>query len=79
MGWSFAFINNRLAEIFFDNIKGNLVIHGHCYVKKSEYKTKKEQKYIQEDTKKYKFSYRNKIYTDKIRNIKIPLVPFDTK
>lgn len=74
--WSFAIINNRLTEIFFEKKKGKLFINGHCYVKKSEYKTKKEQKQIKEDTKKYKFSYRNKIYRDKIRNVKIPLTPF---
>lgn len=40
---------------------------GHCYVSASEYKTKKEQKWIEKDTKRYQFSYRNKVYRDKIR------------
>ena len=43
MYWVFAMINNRLAELFFDKIKGKLVLHAHAYVKKSEYKTKKEK------------------------------------
>ena len=75
--WSFATINNRLSEIFFEKKRGKLLINGHCYVKKSEYKTKKEQKWIKEDTKKYKFSYRNKIYKDKIKNVIILLTPFE--
>lgn len=74
--WCFAIVNNKLAEIFFEKEKGKPLINGHCYVKKSEYKTKKEQKQIEIDTKKYKFSYKNKIYRDKIRNIKIQLTPF---
>lgn len=49
---------------------------GHCYVSKSEYKTKKEQQMIMEDTERYQFSYRNKKYRDKftkkvLRNARI--------
>lgn len=63
MGWCFATINNRLAEIFFDKKKnGRTKIWGHCYVKKKEYKTKKEHKWIREDTKRMKVIYRNKKY-----------------
>ncbi|MEK7567610.1 MAG: hypothetical protein AAB513_01665 [Patescibacteria group bacterium] len=63
-GWCFAIVNNRLAEVYFDNDDKNKKsnIWAHCYVKKSEYKTKREQKMILEDTKKCKFSYRNKKY-----------------
>ncbi len=64
-GWSFVLINKRLAELFFER-KGNTVyINGYCYVKKSEYKTKREQQQIISDTKKYQITYRNKIFTDK--------------
>jgi hypothetical protein len=35
---------------------------GHCYVKKEDYKTKQEQKWIEEDTKRVKVVYRNKKY-----------------
>lgn len=63
-------INGRLAEIFFereDSEKEPKVI-GHCYVPADEYKTKYEQKWIEQDTKRYQLSYRNKTYRDKIRN-----------
>lgn len=51
--WSFAIINGKLAEIHFDKMKdGSIKLYGHCYVKASEYKTKQEKKYIEEDTKK---------------------------
>lgn len=60
--WSFAIINNRLAEFHFEAKKNKMVIMGHCYVDKSEYKTKKEQKWIIDDTTKYQFAYRNKKY-----------------
>ena len=63
-GWSFAIVNKKLAEIYFEKIKGKLVFNGHCYVKKSEYKTKKEQKYINQDTKIYNFIFRKRKYRD---------------
>ena len=64
--WAFAIVNNRLAEISFDtNVrrkKKHSIVWGHCYVDKSEYNTKQEQKWINDDTKKYQFVYRNKKY-----------------
>lgn len=70
MSWSFAKVNGRLAEVFFDreDSEKDPKIRGHCYVSASEYKTKKEKKWIKQDTEKYQFSYRNKVYRDKIRN-----------
>ena len=66
MGWRFALINNRLAEIYFEkNSKGKLKFRGHCYVKRSEYGTKKEQKWIDADTAEMKFSYRKRKYRRK--------------
>ena len=62
MNWCFAIINGRLAEIFFEKKRNKIEFLGHCYVKKEEYKTKKEQKMITEDTKKFKFSYRKGEY-----------------
>ncbi len=64
-GWNFAIINNRLAEIYFEKKKGKRVPWAHAYVKKSEYKTKREQKMIAADTKQCQFTYRNKKYTKK--------------
>ena len=66
MFWCFAIINNRLAEIYFDERKtGGLKIMGHCYVRKEDFKIKKEQNEIKEDTAKYKFVYRKGEYKRK--------------
>ena len=69
MSWSFAIVNGKLAEVFFDRKKnGSPVILGFCYVKKSEYKTKREHKMIAVDTKKYHITYRKKKYFDQINS-----------
>jgi len=63
MCWCFAIINNKLAEIYFDkNKKGKSKFFGHCCVKKEEFKTKAEQKAINEDIAKYRFVYRKGEY-----------------
>ncbi len=63
MFWSFAIVNNKLAEIYFDRHKdGSQKITNHCYVKKEDYKTKKEQKMIETDIKKFKVIYRRGEY-----------------
>ncbi len=64
MNWSFAIVNGRLAEIFFEERKkkGRRTIWAHCYVQKTEYRTKKEQEMIEADTKRVRLSYRNKQY-----------------
>ena len=68
MGWCFAKINNRLAEIYFDEDKGKKnapnKIKGHCYVDVKTFKTKKEKKWIKMDTQKYRLTYRNRKYID---------------
>lgn len=64
-GWSFALLNGRLAEIYFETGKGSAVISGHCYVTREEFKTKREQKMIDADIKKYQLTYKNKKYRDK--------------
>ncbi len=70
MYWCFAIVNNRLAEIHFNRTKTEkLKIWGHCYVKKESYKSKKEQKWIKEDTQYIRFIYRNKKYKQ-IKEIK---------
>ncbi|MBI2611828.1 hypothetical protein HYW54_03730 [Candidatus Gottesmanbacteria bacterium] len=55
--WSFALVNGRLAEIYFDKIRGKIKIRGHCYVKREEFTTKEEQKWIEHDTAKAKLTY----------------------
>lgn len=62
MPWCFAVVNNRLAEIYFKNVKGKPHIFGHCYVNQKDYKTKREQKWILEDTAKYRLIYRTGRY-----------------
>jgi len=70
-------VNNRLAEIYFDHKKnGEPIMHAHCYVKKSEFKTKREQRHIKIDTKRYRFTYRNKKYFDQIRKKVLEPQPF---
>ncbi len=65
MSWNFAIINKRLAELYFDDKRGsNRVPHGHCYVSRDEFTTKREQREIDIDIKRYIFSYRNKRYKD---------------
>ena len=65
-GWCFAIINGRLAEIYFDKKYG---IYGHCYVERKEY-TKREQKMIDSDIKRYQFVYWKGYYIDKKQEIK---------
>ena len=63
MNWSFAIINNRLGEIYFDrNKNGKIKFLGHCYVKWDDFKLKAELKAIDQDIKNAKFIYRNKKY-----------------
>lgn len=61
--WAFALINGRLAEFHYEIERGKFYLaYGHCHVKRSEYKTKQEQRWIDKDTEKYLFTYRNKQY-----------------
>lgn len=62
--WCFAKVNGKLAEIYFEKKRGKNEIYGHCYVKKSDYETEEEQKWIEEDTKKFNFVYKNNKYID---------------
>ena len=62
MTWSFALVNNRLAEVFFEMKRGKNIFLGHAYVKESEYTTKKEKRWIKEDTAKVRLVYRKGEY-----------------
>ena len=73
--WQFAIVNGRLAEVFFSDRK----IAGFCYVKASEYKTKKEKQWISSDTKKLQLSYRNKLFRDKLTRKIIPQARITSK
>lgn len=63
MGWCFAKVNGKLAEIFFGRDEG---IMGYCEVKRSDYKTEKEKRWIEEDLKKYDFIYKDGVYINKV-------------
>ena len=61
--WAFALINGRLAEFHYEISKRKFYMsYGHCYVKREEYKTKKEQRWIDKDTEKYRFTYQKGKY-----------------
>lgn len=63
--WCFAEVNGKLAEIYFEKRRGKNEVYAHCFVQKKEYKTKRELRWIEEDTKKFKFIYKNGKYTRK--------------
>ncbi len=70
--WSFALVNNRLAEIFFNKTpKGKVKIRGHCYVNETDYKTKKEQKWIKEDAARVRLTYNKGKYYDKTKELNL--------
>ncbi len=61
--WDFSLINGRLAEFHYEISKGKFYMtYGHCYVKREEYKTKKEHQWIDKDTEKYRFTYQKGKY-----------------
>ena len=60
--WSFALVNNRLAEVFFERKRGKNIFLGHAYVKESEYTSKKEKRWIKEDIVKVRLVYRKGKY-----------------
>lgn len=63
MPWSFATINGRIGEIYFDkDKKGRIKFEGHCYVKRSDFTIPAELRALEKDIKKYKVVYRNKRY-----------------
>jgi len=62
MNWCFAIINSKLAEVYFERRYGKIKYLGHCYINKSEHKTKKEKDYIKNDTQHMKIVYRNGSY-----------------
>lgn len=68
MGWCFAIVNGKLAELFFEKENGVIKMLGHAYVKESEHRTKREKLWIKRDTARYKFSYRKSKYKDLLRN-----------
>ena len=62
MMWSFALVNNKLAEVFFERKRGKNIFLGHAYVKESGYTTKKEKRWIKEETERVRLIYRKGEY-----------------
>ncbi len=60
--WAFAIVNNKLAEISFKVRNNKMSVYAHYYVKEEEYKARWEKKAIKDDTAKYKFTWRKKVY-----------------
>ena len=58
-GWNFAKVNGKLAEVFFKRRGKVIVFQAFCYVKKSEYRTKKEQNWIMLDTENVNLKWRD--------------------
>lgn len=65
MNWCFAIINNKLAEVYFEKKKGKIKFLGHCYVNRSDYRSKKEKEWIDKDTIRVQLTYRNGVYKSK--------------
>ncbi|MBI3595630.1 MAG: hypothetical protein HY203_00570 [Nitrospirae bacterium] len=66
--WQSGLVNGRLAEVFFSNGR----ILGYCLVDATEYKTRKEKRWIAEDTQKLQLTYKNKEYHDRLSGKKLP-------
>ena len=64
MSWNFGIVNKRLVEIYFEERDSQVVPHGHCYVTRDEFTTKREQKEIDADIKRYIFTYWKNRYKD---------------
>jgi len=65
MNWSYAIINNRIGEIYFNKDKeGRMELYGHCYVTEEQKSQmcKEERKFMEENIKGGKIIYRNKKY-----------------
>lgn len=78
-GWCFAKVNNKLVEVYFEKRRGKPVFFGHCYINIADYKTKRDKKWINSDTQKYDFIYKNKEYTDRKTGEKFKLISFKNK
>lgn len=62
MNWCFGLVNGKLAEVFFNEGKRPRP-YAYCHVKKEDYKTKEEQKWIEKDTKHVNLLYKNGKFT----------------
>jgi len=69
-GWCFALVNGRLAEIYFRRQHG---IYAYCYVDRQSFRTKRERLDIQHDIARYRFTFRNGWFRDKLNGYRFKL------
>lgn len=62
MCWSYALINGRLAEIYFDKKGGKIVFEGHSYISPTETFTKVEARALEHDIQTTQLTYYAKHY-----------------
>ncbi len=60
--WSYAIINGRLGEIYFDRKKGRIIYEGHTYLHPNEHLTLREAAALQHDVWHTHLSYYRKKY-----------------
>ncbi len=60
--WSYALINGRLGEIYFDCKHGKIIYEGHSYLRKDERLTLREAAALQHDVARTQLSYYRKKY-----------------
>lgn len=63
--WSYALINGRLGEIYFDRKRGKIIYEGHSYIGPNERLTKREANDLQHDVNHTQLSYYRKQYSRK--------------
>ncbi|MCX6704825.1 MAG: hypothetical protein NT162_00595 [Candidatus Woesebacteria bacterium] len=67
--WCFGKVNGKFAEVFFENKHGKSIPYAHCFVGESNYETKQEKKWIEQDLKRVNLSFKKNKYSDlKIEN-----------
>ena len=55
--WSYALINGRLGEIYFDHKHGKIIYEGHSYLRPEERLTQREVNALQYDVSRTQLSY----------------------
>lgn len=60
--WSYALINGRLAEIYFDKKGDKIVFEGHSYISPKETFTKIEARALEHDIQHTQLTYYRKHY-----------------
>lgn len=62
--WCFGKVNGKFAEVWFENRRGKSIPYAHCFVDESDYKTKQERKWIEQDIKRVNLSFKKNTYVN---------------